>query len=461
MPHKVKTRAQLLRRAATQPVRRLLGASLYRPWFDLVATVAMTDWLFPISRAWAAAVAADGDIEQFRAALPGLGEIASLDATLARIRECKRRHDATAQSWRAAFFGAAPLAPAELKRLERVRRLAAFRLAIERRRFLPAHWKAAIPPMRWRIADRLEMERRHGPRLAQGDAAFVPADLSPEIARSQAIERKGLRVYWLNFPAPSAGDLCWAKVFEPLGVSNPPTLVFLHGIGVEMDIWPQTRDVAAMLAEHGMRVIQHEGLWHGRRCGAGWFGGEQVLATAPAGLLDYLQSTVIEAAVLTAWARRQGAAPVAIGGISLGALCAQKAISVAAALPAAGRPDAALLIAPGGGLKRIALESALTVRIGLPAALRQGDWRPEDLERWLPLVDPLTPPALDPGRIVVAMGTVDQITHYDDARRLIQQWRVPRPNVQVARKGHFSVSLDAAWLDRSARRLGELLHKAG
>ncbi|MBM3489172.1 MAG: hypothetical protein FJX68_01800 [Alphaproteobacteria bacterium] len=446
---------------ARQPVGRLLGASLYRPWFDEVATTALTEWLFPMSRAWAAAVAAEGEVARFRQALPELGRLSSLDQIVARVHERKLQHDVAAANWRAAMFAANEPGQRELKRLERQRRLAAFRLAAERRRFLPALWAAAIPPVNWRIASLADLEARHGARLTAGADAFAPPRPMPAVARSHAIERKDLRVYWLNLPAPALSPPCWAKVYEPLAVPNPPTVVFLHGIGVEMDIWPQTRDVANMLAQQGLRVIQHEGLWHGRRCEAGWFGGEQVLATAPLGLLDYMQATVMEAAILTAWARGQGGGPVGIGGISLGALSAQKALSVAAALPAAARPDAALLIAPGGGLRRIALESALTVRIGLPQALARHGWRPSDLERWLPLVDPVAAPTLDPSRIVVAMGTVDHIAHYDDARRVIQDWGVPPGNVRLARKGHFSVSLDAAWLEPSARRLAAILRQTG
>ena len=48
-----------------------LGNLLLRPWFDRLALGWVSRLYFPLSRAWAAATAADGELERFWAGIGG------------------------------------------------------------------------------------------------------------------------------------------------------------------------------------------------------------------------------------------------------------------------------------------------------------------------------------------------------------------------------------------------------
>lgn len=94
---------------------------------------------------------------------------------------------------------------------------------------------------------------------------------------------------------------------------------------METEFTGSGRNPLGALVKAGVRVIRPEGPWHGRRRLSGTYGGEPVLARGPGGLLDYFHAHVIELGRLVAWARATRGGPVAIGGVSLGALTAQLA----------------------------------------------------------------------------------------------------------------------------------------
>ena len=79
----------------------------------------------------------------------------------------------------------------------------------------------------------------------------------------------------------------YARVLEPIGVTNPPTLLFGHGIGVEYDHWRNTVDFLKYLPQLGIRVIRPEAAWHGRRVPDGFYGGEYFLSTTPLSGFDF------------------------------------------------------------------------------------------------------------------------------------------------------------------------------
>jgi hypothetical protein len=321
--------------------------------------------------------------------------------------------------------------------------------------FVGLRLRGVAPALRWEIADAATVELRHGARLA-APCAFPP----PEPARIEASRRirRGRREqYWLRFRSPALGDLAWARVIEPLGRRDPPTLICHHGIGVEAEFWSDPHDALNDAVDAGVRVVKPEGPWHGRRALPGFFGGEPVLACAPLGILDYFQAAVVETAALIGWARAGSRGAVAVGGVSLGALVSESLACAARAWPPALAPDALLLIAPGGGFVRIVLESALTRRLGLPQQLAAAGWDDAALARLLPLAEPQGAPALAPDRVVAVLGAVDEVTPYADARALVEAWGVPAANVFTALKGHFSLSLDAGGLERPIARLLELL----
>jgi pimeloyl-ACP methyl ester carboxylesterase len=66
------------------------------------------------------------------------------------------------------------------------------------------------------------------------------------------------REYWLRYPAPVAGDTAWARVVEPEYIKHPPTLIFLHGIAMENEMWRGSADLVNQLALEGIRVIKPE-----------------------------------------------------------------------------------------------------------------------------------------------------------------------------------------------------------
>jgi pimeloyl-ACP methyl ester carboxylesterase len=433
--------------------RRLLGDVLWRPWFDGVASRTLTDVYFPLSRAWAAALAADGSVPAFLREM-GLGwQPPLLGAALTRLA---RDRDALARAdrvWeRAMFDGIGDPADAE-----RARRRAATRLMAGRLQFLPLLGR--LPRMASAITDPAEVEARHAGRLADRGHAFGLPAFMPKIVRGGAIESDGVRTYWARFASPiEPGGTAWARVSEPVGATDAPSLVVLHGIGLEQEFWPETPDAFDALLVRGVRLIRPELPAHGRRRPEGFFGGEAILARAPLGTLDFFHAAVVEAGIWVAWARGLGPR-VGLGGVSLGALTSQMAATAAADWPEASRPDALLLLTPGGDFMAIAFEGELTQAVGLGAELARHGWSRAALTRWQPLLEPRGMPAIAPERIVAALGDADRITPYGSAAELLGRWGVPRDNVFTeANRGHFTtffhLALDPGPLDRFRSVLG-------
>lgn len=426
-----------------------LAKLVLRPWFDRVSLESIAGWYLPLSRAWAAALAADTDIDRFRAELP---EAAIPDATLKRILAATYRRrfqfEAIDARWRATFFGAGG---PDLAAVEAMRALAAQRLMTARALFLPARLRQRIPPVRWRISTPSETEAAHGPRLTDPTAAF-PARPLPAIAESRAMPRSGRRVFWLRAASP-LGDTAWARVLEPVNVREPPTLVYLHGIGVEAEMWRELPDALGGLVARGIRVILPEGPWHGRRRIEGFYGGEPALAGAPSSYLDLLAAWVAEAGAWIAWARERGARRVGLGGTSLGALTSQLAATAAQGWPKAQQPDVLVLVATSGDLLATTQEGSLARSLGLTEQLAHKGWTATEMARWRPLLEPGPVPVMPPDQIVMLLGSADTVTPFAGGMKLARDWRVPEGNLFVRERGHFSVSLslraDRAPLERA------------
>jgi pimeloyl-ACP methyl ester carboxylesterase len=246
-------------------------------------------------------------------------------------------------------------------------------------------------------------------------------------------------------------------VRSPLGVADPPTLIFGHGIGVEAELWRETVSITHGLVGMGVRVVQPTLPWHGRRTRPGTYGGEPFLATAPLGTLELFQAAAQEMAVLVGWARATSAGRVAVGGISLGALIGQLAASRAGQWPETHRPDAAYLVTHSGSLASVAIEGILSRRIGMPAALARAGWTETQVARWLPLIEPGPAPAIDPERVVSVLGTADRVTPFESGRELVRRWRLPAENVFVYPQGHFSMPVWLVRHDDPLRRLRAIL----
>jgi len=421
-----------------------LGDLVLRPWFDVVALHAIARWFLPLSRAWAAAQ------------VPGAQFNGLSGAFVRRVAAGRAAYDAAEEAWRAAFFGGEGRSVEDLLAKTKARQAAAQRHMATRGYGLPGHLRHRFPGVRWQVPPPAAVEAAQAARLAGIEAAFRAPEM-PRVERSLAVPGPFGREYWLQFRAPVPGDTAWAHVYEPDNVVDPPSLIFLHGIGMETEFWQDLEDNVSALAGQGIRVIRPEGPWHGRRRPEGWYGGEPGVGQAPLGLMELFRAWAAEVAVLTAWARDHGSPRVGLSGVSLGSLTSQMAAVASAHWPASQRLDALLLVATTGDMMTLAESGSLSRALGLWPAMAAAGWTHAELERWRPLLEPLSPPGLPPDKVIMLLGAADDLTPYAGGLDLAQRWDVPSDNLFQRRQGHFSVSLglarDAAPLVRLRRVL--------
>jgi Alpha/beta hydrolase domain containing 18 len=433
---------------------------LFRPWFDRVALHAVTQWYFPLSRAWAAALEAASDADAFTAAV---GPFRLPQAQVARIAAFavarQAAYEEAAEAWRDSFFASVAASPGRLREMEERRLARAHQAMAARSAFMPLHLARRLPPIRWRVAGPEAVATRHGARLATAEHRF-PQPSPATVEASHEMAGTESRIGWLRFPSTVGGrpDTAWARVGTPLGVKHPPTLVFLHGIAMETEFGRgDGRSMLKGLTGAGIRVIQPEAPWHGRRRMDGFFGGEPVMAQGPLGMIELFQAWIAELAALIAWARETSHGPVAIAGVSLGALTSQLLASAAGSWQASMRPDVLFLVATSGGVIEAGAAGGLAQALGAGARLIEAGWTPEELARWRPLLEPIGVPAVDPQRIIMVLGTADEVTPFDGGAALARQWNLPDANVFVRPQGHFSVAMGLAHRADPLHRLVELL----
>ncbi len=448
-------------------MRSPVGAGLARPWFDPVALWLLGRWFFPLSRLWAAARAANGSLLKFYEEvpmdpIPGIG--ARLRKTLDRFETAREAVNATEARWRQVFFDERETELYRLVAIEAARRDRRNAYNATRRHFSYLGRRRSIRPVRWDVPSVDEVEADYGAWLADPAAAFAPSLPFPEIAQSQRVPGPVGEEYWLRFrsPSPVMNDDVFARVYEPVGVTDPPTLVFGHGICVEFDHWHGLVDEVFLMCQMGIRVVRPEAPWHGRRVPDGRYGGEMFIARAPRGALDTFSAQLLEWPVLIDWSRRTSRGPVAVGGSSLGALLSQLLAVKASAWPEAVRPDALFLVTHCGHHEDAALRGSMARLWGVAEALAAHGWSQEEALRWLPLLDPQGgPPAMDPRNIVTVLGSRDTVTPFATGKALIDDWRVPAENRFIWRRGHFSVPLQMM-RDRSPlHRLKRVLERLG
>lgn len=443
-----------------------LGGLVMQPWYDRMTVRLVARWYLALSRAWATALESGGDHARFAATL-GLEGLPdglcgwSVRRGLAATTAVAKVHAGADAHWRDVFFAGTEPGAAALVAAERQRRAAAHRLMAARRHYVCL--RRRIAPLRWAVPRPEDMP---SPDSLRGDNGTCIAlrDIPP-VECSHWVPGPHGRVAWLRFPSPGLpGDTAWAQVVEPEGVSDPPTLISLHGICVESEHWGSAVDaidISPALARKGLRIIRPEGPWHGRRRMPGCFGGEPAMAQGPLGFLKTFAAWGAEVAVLIDWARRRngpgGSGRVAIGGVSLGALTSQLTAVAAHAWPADLRPDALVLIACSENLKDVAFNGSLASLIGLPARLQEGGWTDADIERYLPLMEPRGKPVVPPERIVMALGEADDLTPFEGGLSLARRWQVPPANLFLRRQGHFTVAFDLARRPQPLDRLAEIL----
>jgi pimeloyl-ACP methyl ester carboxylesterase len=278
---------------------------------------------------------------------------------------------------------------------------------------------------------------------------------------SNRIRAGNIEQYWLRFMSPvaKAGE-SWARVYEPRTAEPVPTLIFLHGIGMEWEFWPNSADPMPAIAARGIRVIRTEGPWHGRRQARGWFSGEPTIANGPVGFIDLFAAWVAESAALIEWTRKNFPGKVALGGVSLGALSAQLVATAAANWRPSQIPDGLLLITTTRDFEAICLDSGFAHALDAPDRLAANGWRREDLQACLPILAPQGELAIPPERIVMLLGDADNVTPIAGGRDLIRDWNLPPANVFLRHRGHFSAGLGALAETAALDRLWEVLRAA-
>lgn len=442
----------------TSPLSRLI----LHPTYDRLAVAALARFYFPVSRLWAMAL--DDGGEAILARVPRLARHRQrLERAIAQTQVRARVQADSFARWEDALFGGNGVKPETLARIELARAGACQSLMTARGAFLPLVRAARLTPFGWDIRPHDAVEARHGARLADAALAFRMPDRLPKVELSQPVPGDGFETLWLRADTTVAGrpDTLWARVERPSGAAHAGALVFTHGISMETEFWRESSSLTSDLARRGITVIRPEGPWHGRRRIAGTFGGEPTLALGPMGLLDYFDGHVRELALLIAWVRDAVGGPVAVGGVSLGALTAQMALRAARHWPAPCRPDAAFLVTTAGSLMDVALSGSLTRALGMPRQLADTGWDRAALQRWMPLLEPGTDIALDPARVVALLGSEDEILPYASGKDLIAAWNLPPENLFVTPLGHFSAALGLYRNPAPLARLAAVLREAG
>lgn len=444
-------------RALQSPVGRLASSW----WIDRPALAAMLRVYFPLSRLWAAADLVGPDLDAFGIAsgvrIPGFLRGRTARA-LARVAETRARALAAIAARDSAFWAAEAQPQDRLRRLERERLAACDRWLTSRLAFWPLRPFVRLRPVRLDgVLGPDEVLSQVGLGLDDRAAWFAPPPVV-EMERSQEIRiGSNRRDYWLRFRSPAMGDVFAVHVREPVDVADPPTVIYGSGIGMEPDLWCDPLGDFAAFVERGVRIVELQAPWHGTRRPAGYWSGEPFFATAPLGVIRFFQAQALETAALIGWARRTSAGPVALAGVSLGALAAQLVADVARDWPAALQPDAMFLLTAADRLDLLTFDSALARGLGLDRALTRAGWTPELLAGLRPLTDPIRPPVMGPDKVVMVLGTKDSVTPYALGAAMAQLWGLPPENLFVGRRGHFSTPISVLRDQRPIDRLAEVL----
>ena len=441
--------------------RAIAGTLLARPWFDHATLYALRTIFFPTSRLFAAAREAGGDIERFYAAIPQSPKPRHRERVrraLALFEERRAAVNAIETEWRSVFFGVTDQRASYCAATEAARRSLrhAYNASRGDFRFLVDR---ETPRVKLAISTPDETAAIYGPALADL-APFVAAPATqPHIEVSRLFDCPTSRDGWLRFrsPSPRLADTVYARIHEPLGIVDPPTVIFGHGVCVEFDHWKGLMDECAALIALGFRVVRPEAAWHGRRVAPGRFGGEQVIGAFPTGTLDALTGAVQEWAVISRWARETSRGPIVFAGSSLGAMTSQLAASCARDWPRSIQPDAMLLLTHTGDMAAAVTDGALSTMFADRSLAEAKGWTDQIARRYFSLLNPARPPVMPPAQIVSVLGSRDVVLPYDSGHRLVERWNVPPENVFVWDRGHFSVPMTLIRNDAPLQRLRRIV----
>ena len=444
-------------------LRTPVGDLVARPWFDRLSLNTIGNWFVPLSRLWAAARAAEGSVERYFeetgiAPTPRLSR--GLERTLRRFEAVRHQVLDVEHRWESVIFGPREPDGETAFEVERARLFQRSDYNNLRRIFVPLRLGAKVEPIKWQVPSPGEVAAIYDCLVSDPAKAFAPPDPMPQVTVSHPVPgRDGQHSYWLRFasPSPRMGDQVIARVYEPAGGGNAPTLIFGHGICVEFDHWRGLVDEVEAMVDMGIRVVRPEAPWHGRRVPDGMYGGEKFIATAPIGALDLFTSAAREWSVLIDWFRTTTNAPVAVGGSSLGAMTAQTIADKARCWPERLRPDAMFLITHCGHIEEAVVHGELAKMWGIAQHTMQHGWRSDLIRHYMPLLEADGRPVIDPGNIVTVLGDHDNVTPFDGATMLNDEWGLPAENRFVYRRGHFSVPIGMMRDDAPLRRLKDIL----
>lgn len=422
------------------------GSLIARPWLDASVLYLLKNWFFPLSRLWAAARAAEGDVDRFIEHVPlekpSKSQRRAIASALQQFERARLKAFSMEQLWRYYFFGDEPVAEERLPIIEEMRLDFRTGYNMTRKKFtrLRRLVKTSVcmdPPTPGDVA---ELFGDNGEKLP---AYFeLPGEL-PEVEVSRSIPAGHGKDYWLRFPSPceQMDDLVYARVHEPAGVKNPPTLIFGHGMSVEFDHYHQLLDEVTQLTRLGIRVIRPEAPWHGRRVLPGHYGGEQFLSRLPLSMFDFVAAQHKEWPTIINWCRNNSSGPVAIGGSSLGAQSAKAIAMSASNWPEHLQPDALLAITHSQHMAEAALDGVLSDIWNLGDAMRAAGWHLSTEKSWLQRIDPARGACIKGENIVTVYGTEDNVTPIKSALEQMDAWNVPEENRFCYKRGHFSIPL--------------------
>jgi hypothetical protein len=444
--------------------RNLSGYALGWPWFDGFSNWALRRLFFPASRLWAAAQLANGSPERFyrAAGLPRRrGDDRRIAKILVRSENARARAAALEAEWQRVFFGSDDVPVAYRSAVESARLDASHQYNTARRLFARLLLRG-VPAIKLETKTPEEVAAAYGDAARDFARAAAPPAAMPAIEVSRTIPTAAGRDYWLRFqsPSPRLGDTVYARVHEPSGASDPPTLILGHGICVEFDHWHGLIDEATRLCAAGFRVIRPEAPWHGRRTPQGTFGGEHLVTHFPTGLLDAFAGALQEWAVLADWSRRTSRGALAFGGTSLGAQVAQLAADCAASGPAHLRPEGLFLVTHCGRMTDATLHGEMIHIFGTAHDVRAKGWTPESLDAVLRRLDPSDDAPLAPERIVSVIGSRDRVTPFACAMPLVEAWRIPPENRFIWDRGHFSMPMTLVRNGRPVERFRAVMENS-
>ncbi|MBT8080470.1 MAG: hypothetical protein KJO31_17960 [Gammaproteobacteria bacterium] len=432
-------------------VERLLGspigAVIARPWMDGAVLGFLTHWFFPLSRLWAAARAAHGSPSKFLAEVPLAAQPTGeslLIPVLDEFEVYRAAASAAERQWEAAFFSGGHVGPTGLHDIERERLKCRAKYNSMRRNFSFLRRGNDIPSIRWDLRSPIQTAVDYARAMRYPQQVFSPPEAMPQVQASESYVDGYGRHYWLRFLSPSEkmADTVTARVLEPLGVVDPPTVIFLNGICVEFDHWNGMINDVGELSRNGVRTIRVEAPWHGRRVADGRYGGEKFIGTMPLGSLEYFSAQVREISVLMDWCRSRSDKPVALGGSSLGAHVARLIATRSRNWRTSLQPDALLLITPCEKIEDAAIHGAFANVWKTAENSVEIGWTPELRDKFFRQLDPLENPCVPADRTIAVLGTHDRVTPFPSGQRLVERLQLPSENIYIRRQGHFSTPVN-------------------